>query len=58
MATLVRMIKGKMLVSIHDHPDIRKAFTWLAMEHVGIRYTVGGNGRSDEVGELLIRSWD
>lgn len=58
MASLAKSVKGKMLISINDHPDIRKAFAGLAMERVGIRYTVGGNGRSDEVGELLIRSWD
>lgn len=58
MASLAKSVKGKMLISINDHPDIRKAFAGLAMKRVGIRYTVGGNGRSDEVGELLIRSWD
>jgi DNA adenine methylase len=57
MADLAKSIQGKMLISINDHPDIQEVFAGLPMERVGIKYTVGGSGRSQETGELLIRSW-
>ena len=57
MADLARSIQGKMLISINDHPDIREVFAGLQMDRLPIRYSVGGNGRAQETGELLIRSW-
>lgn len=58
MAARLRTLQGKALVSINDHPDIRRAFDGLHMETVGIRYSVGSGGRADERKELIIWSWD
>lgn len=58
MARLMREIRGKAIVSLNDHPQIRECFTGLAMEAVPISYTVGGGGRAVERSELLIYSWD
>lgn len=58
MATLARTIKGRMLISVNDIPEMRQAFKGLPMQSVPIRYTVGGNNRqSGEFAELIIRSW-
>ena len=58
MAKTLRSIKGKAILSINDHPDIRACFEGFHMEQVPISYTVGGGGRSVDRTELLIFSWD
>lgn len=58
MAELARTIKGHMVISVNDIPEMRQAFAGLAMERLEISYTVGGAGRSKTpAGELLIRNW-
>lgn len=57
MAKLMREIKGKALLSINDHPQIRECFAGLHLEEVPIKYTVGGGQGVDRM-ELLIYSWD
>lgn len=58
MAELMRGLQGKMLVSINDHPDIRRVFEGFDMETLDIQYTVGGGGRQAARKELIIYSWD
>jgi DNA adenine methylase len=58
MAALMARIKGKAILSINDHPDIRKAFAQFQMDTTGIAYTVGGGGKAVERQELIIDSWD
>lgn len=53
----MRRLKGSAILSINDHPAIRKAFSGLQMQAVGISYTVGGGARGGESRELIIRSW-
>ena len=58
MAELARTVKGRMIVSVNDIPEMRQAFAGLAIERVDINYTVGGAGRSKaKSGELIIRNW-
>ena len=57
MAELLGQIQGKAIISLNDHPDIRKVFAGFHMETTGIRYTVGG-GTGVERQEVLIFSWD
>ena len=58
MAELARTIKGRMVVSVNDIPQMRLAFKGLPMERLSILYSVGGAGRSkNRSGELVIRSW-
>lgn len=57
MAELARTIKGRMVISVNDIPEMRKAFAGLAMETVGITYTVGGSGKSSPRQELVIRNF-
>lgn len=58
MAALLHQIKGKAIVSVNDHPDIRRAFNGFQMETVDINYTVGGGARQAHRKELIIYSWD
>ncbi len=53
MADLAKSIQGHMIISINNHPDIRKVFEGLNVREVNIRYTVGGRGKSPEVKELI-----
>ena len=55
MADIAKSIKGKMMISVNDIPEMRETFRELSMESVSIAYTVG-KGRS-ESRELIIKNW-
>ncbi len=57
MASLMRSMKGKAIVSVNDHPAMREAFADLSMKTLQIKYTVGGAGKAKKAGELLIWNW-
>jgi DNA adenine methylase len=57
MAQLMRGMKGKAIVSLNDHQDIRRCFAGFEMEAVDINYTVGG-GQGVARREVIIYSWD
>jgi DNA adenine methylase len=57
MAAALRSLKGRAVVSLKDHPDIRRVFADFHIESVDIRYTVGG-GRDTARKEVVIFSWD
>ena len=46
------------MLSINDHPDIRRVFEGFAMVPLQIRYTVGREGRDHAAGGVIIKSWD
>lgn len=58
LAKTMRALKGKALLSINDHPDIRRCFDGFHMESLDISYTVGGGAKPAERRELVIWSWD
>lgn len=57
MADLMGRIKGKAILSLNDHPEIRRIFACFQMDATGINYTVGG-GAGVQRQELIIYSWD
>ena len=58
MAGLAKSIKGRMIISVNDIPEMRIAFAGLKVDRVELNYSVGGGGRSKEAsGELIIRNW-
>lgn len=57
MASMLKQLKGKAIVSLNDHPQIREAFAGFHMESTDIKYTVSGGAGSD-AREVLIFSWD
>lgn len=52
-----RSIKGKMIISLNDHPDMREIFQGLTIKTTQIQYTVGGGGRGGKVKEMIIRNF-
>ncbi len=57
MARRIGEIKGKAIISLNDHPDVRQVFAGFHMESTDISYTVGG-GSGTAAREVLIFSWD
>lgn len=58
MALRMRGLAGTMIVSINDHPDIRRVFSEFPMRQVDITYTVGGGGAGSQAAkELVIGNW-
>lgn len=57
MATVLSKLKGKAIISLNDHPDIRRIFADYHIKSTDIRYTVGGS-KGSEAREVLIFSWD
>ncbi len=58
MAVAMRGIKGKAILSINDHPDVRTCFAGLQMEEAPITYQVAGGGKGADRQELIVYSWD
>lgn len=62
MAEFMQTCKGKVMVSINDHPDIRKAFSGLTIldgEQLGIKYSVANvHGSAETSRELVILNYD
>ncbi len=59
MSALAKSVKGKMMISLNDHPAIRECFADLHIETVGIEYSLGSRyGQGAERGELVITNYD
>ncbi|MGF6399551.1 hypothetical protein ABH905_003217 [Pseudomonas frederiksbergensis] len=56
----MRRCKGKVMVSINGHPDIRRVFEGFHFETLDIRYsnTNQRQGKAEISGELVIMNWD
>ncbi|WP_435638350.1 DNA adenine methylase, partial [Carnimonas bestiolae] len=54
LADTMRNIQGRMLVSINDHPDIRRIFAGLPIRELSISYSLRGAGSRSKSTELLI----
>ncbi|WP_018610460.1 DNA adenine methylase, partial [Uliginosibacterium gangwonense] len=59
LAQTMRSCKGKVMVSINDHPDIRAAFDGFWMEGLDIKYaTANAHGTPKTSRELVIANWE
>jgi DNA adenine methylase len=54
MEARLRTLKGRAIVSLNDHRDIRRAFAGFHIETADIKYTVGGDGREAARKEVII----
>ncbi len=56
MADFMGRCKGRVMVGINDHPDIRNVFRDLHIEEVNIRYSTNNQrqGKADMSTELVI----
>ncbi len=57
IAEAMRTCKGKAILSINDHPEIRRVFEGFWCEGLDITYTVGGAGQSADRRELVIANF-
>jgi DNA adenine methylase len=58
MAELMRTCKGRVMVSINDHPDIRRVFDGHHIAELDIKYSLGqAHGKPQTSGELVITNW-
>ena len=60
IADFMRRCKGKVMVSINDHADIRAAFEGHHIERTDIRYSCNNQrtGAAEATGELIIMNWE
>lgn len=60
MADFMRRCKGKVMVSINDHPDIRSVFKGFMFHSVSLKYSNANQrtSKSEYVDELIITNWD
>ena len=58
MAEIMAKLKGKAILSLNDHPDIRRIFSCFQMDSTDITYSIGGGAKTAERKELIIYSWD
>ena len=58
MADFMRSMAGKAIISLNDHPDIRRIFAEFQMDVVPIKYSVGGGANTVDRNEVIIYSWD
>jgi DNA adenine methylase len=49
-------IRGKAILTVNDHPQLRALFSAWTREEVALRYTVGG-GAGRVARELILRTW-
>lgn len=57
LAQLMASMSGRMILTINDHPDIRRVFKAFDMQEATIRYTVAAADKRKASQELIIRSW-
>lgn len=59
MSALAKTVKGKMMISLNDHPEIRRVFADMHIEMVDIEYSLGNkSGAGAQRGELVITNYD
>lgn len=57
LAEAMSNAKGKFLLSINDHPDIRNLFSKFKIKELSIKYCVGGGKQNKTFGELLVSNF-
>jgi DNA adenine methylase len=57
LAELAKSIRGKMIISVNDIPEMRKAFGGLTIKSTEITYTIGGVNKYARRSELIVRNF-
>lgn len=57
LAQCMRALKGRAILTINDHPEMRKTFAAFTRKRVGIQYSIGGMDQRKAAGELIYRTW-
>jgi len=56
LAEAAKSMKGKMIISLNDHPEMRRVFKGLDIKKVAINYTVAGGGKAQRASEKTGKS--
>ncbi len=56
LAEAMAGLKGRAILTINDHPDMRRIYGRFVTEPMRTAYTIGGGARAKEAGELLVRT--
>lgn len=54
MAEVLRAAKGRFLLSLNDHPEVRRIFAGFEIEAKDVTYMVGGGAKAGVFGEVVI----
>jgi len=54
MAESLRQIRGRFILTLNDHAEVRRIFAGFHFEEAEVRYSIAGNQRSKLAGELII----
>ena len=54
MADQLRGIRGRFILSLNDHPEVRRIFAGFNFREEQLTYTVGGAAKAKAVGEVVI----
>jgi DNA adenine methylase len=57
IAQAMESMKGSAILTINDHPQMRKIFSNFNVEAVEINYTIGGGGKGKNRRELIYKNW-
>ncbi|HEY5804859.1 MAG TPA: DNA adenine methylase [Lysobacter sp.] len=57
LAAAMAAMKGRAVLTINDHPDMRRIYGRFDATPLRTTYTVGGGARAKVAGELLVRNW-
>lgn len=57
LAAALKAMKGRAILTINDHPDMRKVFGGFRSERVSVAYTIGGGAKAKAAGERIYRTW-
>lgn len=55
LAALLKVLEGRFILSINDHPFIRRLYTWARLERARVRYTIGRKKTGRLSAELIVR---
>ncbi len=54
LADALRALRGRVILSLNDHPEVRRIFAGFAIEAVEVGYSVGGGARQIRAREVFI----
>ena len=57
LEAILAQVKGRFILSLNDHPEVRRIYERFQFREVSTRYTSGGADRSKKIPELLITNF-
>lgn len=58
LAKTMRTMTGRSILTINDHPDMRRVFRGFRVVEMPIKYTIGGGSKAVDRVELAVLNWD